>query len=139
MTVREVLALTRSYRISGLPVVDNGVVVGIVTNRDTAFRDQPGSTGAQHHDAARRLITVSEGSSPEEAKALMHKHRLERVLVVNAGFELRGLMTVKDILKSTDTRMPARTSRGTCASAPRSAWARAPRSASNCWPRPAST
>jgi IMP dehydrogenase len=102
MSVREVLALTRSYRISGLPVVDNGVVVGIVTNRDTRFEtnlDQPVRDIMTPRD---RLITVSEGSSPEEAKALMHKHRLERVLVVNAGFQLRGLVTVKDILKSSE-------------------------------------
>ncbi|NJD35014.1 MAG: IMP dehydrogenase [Betaproteobacteria bacterium] len=102
MTVREVLALTRSYRISGLPVVDNGVVVGIVTNRDTRFEtnlDQPVRAIMTPRE---RLITVTEGSSPEEAKALMHKHRLERVLVVNAAFQLRGLVTVKDILKSSE-------------------------------------
>jgi IMP dehydrogenase len=102
MSVREVLALTRNYRISGLPVVDNGVVVGIVTNRDTRFEtnlDQPVRNIMTPRD---RLITVSEGSSPEEAKALMHKHRLERVLVVNAAFQLRGLVTVKDILKSSE-------------------------------------
>jgi IMP dehydrogenase len=83
-------------------VVDNGVVVGIVTNRDTRFEtnlDQPVRNIMTPRD---RLVTVSEGSSPEEAKALMHKHRLERVLVVNADFQLRGLVTVKDILKSSE-------------------------------------
>jgi len=102
MTVREVLALTRSYRISGLPVVDNGVVVGIVTNRDTRFETNLDQAVGAIMTPRERLITVSEGSSPEEAKALMHKHRLERVLVVNAAFQLRGLVTVKDILKSSE-------------------------------------
>jgi IMP dehydrogenase len=102
MTVREVLALTRSYRISGLPVVDNGVVVGIVTNRDTRFETNLDQAVRNIMTPRDRLVTVSEGSSPEEAKALMHKHRLERVLVVNAAFQLRGLVTVKDILKSSE-------------------------------------
>ncbi|MDP2133839.1 MAG: IMP dehydrogenase, partial [Sulfuritalea sp.] len=102
MTVREVLALTRSYRISGLPVVDNGVVVGIVTNRDTRFETNLDQAVGNIMTPRERLITVIEGSSPEEAKALMHKHRLERVLVVNSDFQLRGLVTVKDILKSSE-------------------------------------
>jgi len=102
MSVREVLALTRSYRISGLPVVDNGVVVGIVTNRDTRFETNLDQAVSNIMTPRERLITVMEGSSPEEAKALMHKHRLERVLVVNAAFQLRGLVTVKDILKSSE-------------------------------------
>jgi IMP dehydrogenase len=102
MTVREVLALTRSYRISGLPVVDNGVVVGIVTNRDTRFETNLDQAVRAIMTPRDRLVTVMEGSSPEEAKALMHKHRLERVLVVNAAFQLRGLVTVKDILKSSE-------------------------------------
>ena len=102
MTVREVLALTRSYRISGLPVVDNGVVVGIVTNRDTRFETNLDQAVRNIMTPRERLITVMEGSLPEEAKALMHKHRLERVLVVNAAFQLRGLVTVKDILKSSE-------------------------------------
>ncbi|KAF0162562.1 MAG: IMP dehydrogenase [Rhodocyclaceae bacterium] len=102
MTVREVLALTRAYRISGLPVVDNGVVVGIVTNRDTRFETNLDQAVRAIMTPRERLITVMEGSSPEEAKILMHKHRLERVLVVNADFQLRGLVTVKDILKSSE-------------------------------------
>ncbi|MDP2822930.1 MAG: IMP dehydrogenase [Sulfuritalea sp.] len=102
MTVREVLALTRSYRISGLPVVDNGVVVGIVTNRDTRFETNLDQAVRAIMTPRERLITVIEGTSAEEAKALMHKHRLERVLVVNAAFQLRGLVTVKDILKSSE-------------------------------------
>ncbi|MBL8488008.1 MAG: IMP dehydrogenase [Rhodocyclaceae bacterium] len=102
MSVREVLALTRSHRISGLPVVETGRVVGIVTNRDLRFEtilDQPVRAIMTPRE---RLVTVKEGATLEEAKKLMHKHRLERVLVVNDAFELRGLMTVKDILKSSE-------------------------------------
>ncbi len=102
MTVRDVLELTRKHRISGLPVVDAGRVVGIVTNRDLRFEtnlDQPVSAIMT---PAERLVTVPEGTDLETAKALMHRHRLERVLVVNGASELRGLITVKDILKSTE-------------------------------------
>jgi len=102
MSVREVLALTRQHRISGLPVVDGKRVVGIVTNRDLRFEtnlDQPVANIMTQGD---RLVTVPEGTDLETAKALMHRHRLERVLVVNGERELRGLITVKDILKSTE-------------------------------------
>ncbi|MEO8305354.1 MAG: IMP dehydrogenase [Betaproteobacteria bacterium] len=102
MSVREVLALTRQHRISGLPVVDGKRVVGIVTNRDLRFEtnlDQPASNIMTKGD---KLVTVPEGTDLEHAKALMHQHRLERVLVVNGKMELRGLITVKDILKSTE-------------------------------------
>jgi IMP dehydrogenase len=102
LLVRDVLAITRQHRISGLPVVDGKRVVGIVTNRDLRFEtnlDQPVSAIMTPKD---RLVTVREGTHPEEAKALMHKHRVERVMVVNDAFELRGLITVKDILKSTE-------------------------------------
>ena len=102
MTVREVLALTQRHRISGLPVVEGKRVVGIVTNRDTRFEtnlDQPVAAIMTKPD---RLVTVPEGTDLETAKSLMHQHRLERVLVVNGDMELRGLITVKDILKSTE-------------------------------------
>jgi IMP dehydrogenase len=102
MSVREVLALTRQYRISGLPVVEGRKVVGIVTNRDTRFEtnlDQPVANIMTKGD---RLVTVPEGTELEQAKELMHRHRLERVLVVNDAMELRGLITVKDIMKSTE-------------------------------------
>ena len=102
LSVREVLALTKSYKISGLPVVDGGVVVGIVTNRDLRFETNLDQAVRAIMTPRERLITVPEGTSAEEAKALMHKHRLERVLVVNSKFELRGLVTVKDILKSSE-------------------------------------
>ncbi len=102
MSVREVLALTRQHRISGLPVVDGRKIVGIVTNRDLRFEtnlDQPVANIMTKGD---RLVTVPEGTELEHAKGLMHQHRLERVLVVNDAFELKGLITVKDILKSTE-------------------------------------
>jgi IMP dehydrogenase len=102
MTVREVLSLTRTHRISGLPVVEAGRVVGIVTNRDLRFETRLDETVGNIMTPRDRLITVKEGASVEEGKALMHKHRLERVLVINDAFELRGLMTVKDILKSSE-------------------------------------
>ncbi len=102
VTVRELLALTRLHRISGFPVIDGGRVVGIVTNRDLRFEtelDQPVSAIMTPKD---RLVTVKEGTSVLDAQTLLHKHRIERVLVINDKFELRGLITVKDILKSTE-------------------------------------
>jgi IMP dehydrogenase len=103
MTVREVLELTSRHRISGLPVVNAaGKVVGIVTNRDLRFEtrlDQPVKNIMTPRES---LVTVREGASREDAMALMHKYRLERVLVVNRNFELRGLITVKDIFKSSE-------------------------------------
>lgn len=102
MSVREVMVLTRSHRISGLPVVENGKVVGIVTNRDLRFETNLDQPVRAIMTPKERLITVREGATVDEAKALMHKNRLERVLVVSDAFELRGLMTVKDILKSSE-------------------------------------
>jgi len=102
MSVRDVMTIKAQHNISGLPVVDQGRVVGIVTNRDLRFEtnlDQPVRNIMTPRD---RLVTVREGASLEEAKALMHKHRLERVLVLGNGHELLGLMTVKDILKSSE-------------------------------------
>ena len=102
MTVREVLNLTRTHKFSGLPVVENGKVIGIVTNRDTRFEtnlDQPVSAIMTPQS---RLVTVREGASLEEGRALMHKHRLERVLVLNDEGGLAGLITVKDMMKSTE-------------------------------------
>ena len=103
MNVRDVLGLTRQHRISGLPVINPaGRVVGIVTNRDLRFETRLDQPVKNIMTPRERLVTVREGAPREEAMALMHKHRLERVLVVNKNFELRGLVTVKDILKSTE-------------------------------------
>ncbi len=102
MLVRDVIQLQKQHGISGLPVIDQGKVVGIVTSRDIRFEtnlDQPIKNIMTPRE---RLVTVKEGASLDSAQALIHKHRLERVLVVNDAFELAGLITVKDIQKSKD-------------------------------------
>ena len=112
MSVSELLALAKQHKISGLPVVENGHVVGIVTNRDLRFESRMDIPVRDIMTPRERLITVKEGGTLDEAQALMHKHRLERVLVVNDQFELRGLITVKDILKATEHPMAAKDSQG---------------------------
>jgi len=102
MTVRDVLALQKQYRISGFPVVKSGKVVGIVTNRDLRFETRLEQSVKDIMTPQRRLVTVKEGASREEAMKLMHEHRLERVLVVDGDMQLKGLVTVKDILKETE-------------------------------------
>jgi IMP dehydrogenase len=102
MTVREAIALQRNHKISGFPVVKQGKVVGIVTNRDLRFETQLDQPVSAVMTPQKSLVTVREGTSREEARALMHKHRLERVLVVDDAFRLKGLVTVKDILKETE-------------------------------------
>jgi len=99
MTVRNVLELIRTHNISGLPVVSGKKVVGIVTNRDLRFESNLDQTVKNIMTPKKKLVTVSENTSREEVMNLLHKHRLERVLVVNDAFELRGLVTVKDITK----------------------------------------
>ena len=106
VTVGQLKELTQQHKVSGFPVVEGGKqrgkVLGMVTNRDYRFETNLALPVSAIMTPRDRLIYVKEGASPEEAKALLHKHRLERVLVVNDAFELRGLITVKDILKSTD-------------------------------------
>ena len=101
-TVREVMEITRAANISGVPVVDGKELVGIVTSRDLRFEtgyDKPVSSVMTPKD---RLVTVQEGAGKEEVREKLHTHRIEKVLVVNGNFELRGMITVKDIQKSTD-------------------------------------
>jgi IMP dehydrogenase len=112
LSVREVIAMSRQYGISGFPVLENGRVVGIVTGRDLRFETRLDVPVRQIMTPRERLVTVSESATLEEGKAQMHKHKLERVLVVNAAFELRGLMTVKDITKQTDFPNAARDALG---------------------------
>ena len=112
MTVRDVLALIRQHKISGLPVVDGGKVVGIVTNRDLRFESNLDQPIQNIMTPRERLVIVKEGASREEALALLHRHRLERVLVVNDEFELRGLITVKDIQKSREHPEASKDSHG---------------------------
>ena len=102
MTVRDVLNLIHTHKISGLPVVDASKVVGIVTNRDLRFENNLDQPVRNIMTPRERLVTVKEGASSEEARKLLHQHRLERVLVINDDFELRGLITVKDMLKSSE-------------------------------------
>ena len=101
-TIREVLEITHRHNISGVPVVDGGELVGIVTGRDMRFErrlDDPVRNIMTRKD---NLVTVTEGASQDEILELLHQHRIEKVLVVNDRFELRGLITVKDIQKSSD-------------------------------------
>ncbi|WP_213035375.1 IMP dehydrogenase [Candidatus Nitrotoga fabula] len=112
MTVRDVLNLIRQHNISGLPVVQGKQVVGIVTNRDLRFESNLDQPIQNIMTARERLITVRENASREEARALMHKHRIERVLVVNDAFELCGLFTVKDILKSSEHPLACKDAQG---------------------------
>ena len=112
MSAHDVLEMSRQLKFSGFPVIENGVVVGIVTNRDLRFEtnlDQPVRNIMTPRD---RLVTVKEGATIEEGKALIHKHRLERVLVVNDAFELRGLITVKDIIKTTEHPLASKDATG---------------------------
>jgi IMP dehydrogenase len=110
--VREVVALSRQHGISGFPVVEGGKVVGIITGRDLRFEDRLDAPVRDIMTPRERLVYVKEGATLAEGKALMHKHKLERVLVVNDAFELRGLMTVKDITKQTNFPNAARDAQG---------------------------
>ena len=101
MKIRDVIALSHQHGISGFPVVEGKVVVGIITNRDLRFEEELDAEARAKMTPREKLVFVKEGADPAEAKRLMNKHRLERVLVVNDAFELRGLITVKDIFKST--------------------------------------
>ena len=112
MTVREVIALAQAHGISGFPVVQGRAVVGIVTNRDLRFETRMDAPVREIMTPQERLITVPEGTSLAVAKELMHRHKLERVLVVNDAFELRGLFTVKDITKQNTFPNAARDSHG---------------------------
>ncbi|HMM86144.1 MAG: IMP dehydrogenase [Gammaproteobacteria bacterium] len=111
-TVRQVKALSEQHGISGFPVIEHGKVVGIVTGRDLRFETRMDAPVREIMTPRERLVTVPEGASLDEGKALMHRHKLERVLVVNDAFELRGLMTVKDITKQTNFPNAARDAQG---------------------------
>jgi IMP dehydrogenase len=102
VTLRQVIQLSREHGFSGFPVLVGKEVVGIITNRDLRFEEDLDAPVKTKMTPRERLVTVKEGCSLEEAKRLMSQHRLERVLVVNDKFELRGLITVKDILKATE-------------------------------------
>ena len=100
--IGDVLELTRKHNISGVPVVDGRQLVGIVTHRDLRFETRLDAPVSSIMTPQEKLITVNEGADLDEVRALLHKHRIEKVLVVNGGFHLRGLITVKDMQKAED-------------------------------------
>ncbi|MFP3873966.1 MAG: IMP dehydrogenase [Thiohalophilus sp.] len=101
-SIRDVLALTRAQNISGVPVVKGGELVGIVTSRDLRFETHHDSPVSSIMTPKESLVTVREGAARNEILNLLHEHRIEKVLVVNDNFELRGLVTVKDIQKASE-------------------------------------
>jgi IMP dehydrogenase len=111
-TIREVLEVTRANNISGVPVVDRGETVGIVTNRDMRFETQLDAPVTSVMTPKENLVTVLEGAGKAEVMSLLHKHRIEKVLVVNENFALRGLITAKDFQKATDYPHASKDERG---------------------------
>lgn len=111
-TIRDVIALSQQHGISGFPVVEGKTVVGIITNRDLRFEQELDAEVRAKMTPREKLVYVTEGDDLSEAKRLMNKHRLERVLVVDEAFELRGLITVKDIQKSTEHPFASKDSLG---------------------------
>lgn len=108
ITVRELINVMQDYHFSGVPVVDGKNLVGIVTSRDIRFETNLSLPVAQVMTPKTRLVTVKEGASREEVCSLLHKHRIEKLLVVNDAFELRGLITVKDIQKAKENPYAAK-------------------------------
>lgn len=101
-TIEELKAITRKHKISGVPVVEGEDLVGIVTNRDIRFKRDLSATVSSVMTPKERLVTVGEGADREEIRKKLHTHRIEKLLVVNDAFELRGMITVKDIQKAKD-------------------------------------
>ena len=112
MTIAEVLALTRANHISGVPVVEGDKLVGIVTSRDLRFETRMDQPVSKIMTPQPRLVTVKEGAARDEVIALLHEHRIEKVLVINDQFQLRGMITVKDIQKSTEHPLACKDERG---------------------------
>lgn len=111
-TVKDVLELTRFHGFSGVPVVDGADLVGIVTSRDLRFETHLDMPITQAMTPKDRLVTVQEGASREHVQDLLHKHRIEKVLVVDKQFHLKGMITVKDIQKATDFPLAAKDDQG---------------------------
>ncbi len=109
-SIRDVMQIMRVGNISGVPVVDGEQLVGIVTSRDLRFEKKPDDPVRNIMTRQERLITVKEGAGEDEVLFLLHKHRIEKVLVVNDAFQLRGLITVKDIQKARDNPNAAKDS-----------------------------
>jgi IMP dehydrogenase len=111
-SIREVIDLTRAKNISGVPVVKGENLVGIVTHRDLRFETKLDAPVSSVMTPKERLVTVREGASKEEVMGLLHKHRIEKVLVVDAKFRLRGMITAKDFQKATDYPNACKDDRG---------------------------
>lgn len=109
-SIGDVLKLTRAHDISGVPVVDGGKLVGLVTSRDMRFETKLADPVRHIMTREDKLVTVKEGAAQDEVLSLLHKHRIEKVLVVNDDFQLRGLITVKDIQKARDNPNSAKDS-----------------------------
>lgn len=113
-TIGDLLKITKQYNISGVPVLSNGDLVGIVTSRDIRFES---NMNTKIHDVMTpkdKLVTVKEGANKEEVRQLLHKHRIEKVLIVNDDFQLRGMMTVKDIEKAKTYPLATKDDRSIC-------------------------
>ncbi|HVY63434.1 MAG TPA: IMP dehydrogenase [Gammaproteobacteria bacterium] len=111
-TIREVIDLTRAKNISGVPVVEGEDLVGIVTHRDLRFETQRDAPVSAVMTPKERLVTVREGADKDQVLGLLHKHRIEKVLVVDKDFKLRGMITVKDIQKAHDYPYACKDERG---------------------------
>ena len=109
-SIRDVMHITRAHNISGVPVVEGDQLVGIVTSRDLRFERKPEDPVRNIMTRKEKLITVREGAGHDEVLELLHRNRIEKVLVVNDAFELRGLITVKDIQKARDNPHAAKDS-----------------------------
>ena len=112
ITIREVLDITKFNNISGVPVVDKGITVGIVTNRDLRFETNLDGLVSSVMTPKEKLVTVKEGADEEEVLGLLHQHRIEKVLVVNDSFELKGMVTAKDFQKATDFPLASKDGNG---------------------------
>jgi len=111
-SIRDVIELTRSQNISGVPVVKGKDLVGIVTHRDLRFETQLEAPVSTVMTPKERLVTVKEGADKNEVLGLLHKHRIEKVLVVDKDFKLRGMITAKDFQKATDFPAACKDARG---------------------------
>ncbi len=111
-SIRDVMELTRRKQISGVPVVDGADLVGIVTSRDLRFEEHFDGAVSSIMTPKERLVTVKEGADKKEVETLLHENRIEKVLVVNDSFQLRGMITVKDMQKATDYPLACKDEQG---------------------------
>jgi len=134
-TIRDAHQLMSRYRISGIPVTKQGKLVGILTNRDLRFESRMDLKVSQVMTTG-KLVTAPEGTSLEKAREILHEYRIEKLPVVNKRFELKGLITIKDIEKRIKYPHASKMGTGVCGWGPRSGSGRMLSSASRCWRRP---